>query len=88
MLVVEIDEALLDPEGVVGIAFPLDEVEILGLVPLEERVVENMIVAALELGLMEVVHVKLADEGGEVIVLEVDGQHLFAESLLVLNHEG
>lgn len=43
--------------------------------------------ASLLLGLMEVVHVQLADERAEVVVLEVLRQDLLRETRLVANLE-
>ena len=38
--------------------------------------------------LVEVVHVELPHEGGEVVVFEVGGQHLVNELRQVFHHEG
>ena len=51
------------------------------------RVLEYLLVAALDFGLVEVVHVELADEGREVVMLEVLWQDLVAELLGLLDHE-
>jgi hypothetical protein len=40
---------------------------------------KDLIRCALSLGLMEVIHVQLTDEGGEIVVLEVLRQDLFPE---------
>lgn len=53
----------------------------------EHLVVEGVLVVAVP-GLVEVVHVELPDEGGEVIVLEVAGEDAFYEIWQVFNHEG
>jgi hypothetical protein len=86
-LILELNEALLEAYGVVGIAFALYKVEVVGLVSAEVGVVEDVVGAALDFGFVEVVHVELSDERGEVVVLEVSRQDLFAERFLVLDHE-
>lgn len=48
---------------------------------------ENLLVASFDFGLVKVVHVELADEGGKVVVLEVLWQDLITERLRLLYHE-
>ena len=62
---------LLHTQGVRGVALAFDLREEIPLAAQEEGVFENLVVRALRLGLVEVVHVQLADEGREVAVLEV-----------------
>ena len=63
MLVAEADKRLLYAKGVVGVRLSLYEVKVLGGVTLEVRVGEDMVGAPFDLGLVEVVHVELTDEG-------------------------
>ena len=48
---------------------------------------ENLIGCTFSLGFMKVIHVQLADEGGEVVVLEVLRQDLVSKKLWTLNDE-
>lgn len=61
--------------GVLGVALPLDLVQQVSLFSEEENVLEDQRVSVLDLGLVEVVHVQLADEAAQVVVLEELGQH-------------
>ena len=45
----------------------------------KKRMLKDLIGSALSFRLVEVIHVKLTDEGGEVVVLEVLRQDLFPE---------
>ena len=53
------------------------------LVSQEEGMLEHLRVVLLDLELVEVVHVELPDERREVVVLEVLGQDVVAEGLLL-----
>ena len=64
-------KSLLDSERMGRIALSLDEVQLVVAVPLELGVLEHLVCAALSLGLVKVIHVKLSDEGGEIAVFEV-----------------
>lgn len=62
---------LKDFQGMARIALPFYLREQMAFASQEERVLEDLVVAALSLGLVEIVHVQLPNEGGEVVVLEV-----------------
>ena len=55
------------------IAFALDHVQLLDLVRLELGMLEDLVAAPLALSFVEVVHVELPDERGEIVVFEVLG---------------
>lgn len=78
---------LLHAQRVARVALALDLREQVPLAAKEEGVLEDLVVRALRLGLVEVVHVQLADEGREVAVLEVLRQDLLAEGARVLDIE-
>ena len=63
----------------VGVTLPLYLREEISLAHQEEGVLEHLVGGALPLRLMEVVHVQLPDERGEVVVLEVLRQDLLPE---------
>lgn len=66
-------------ERMIGIRLSLDVGQQMLLVLLEERVLEGLIVRSFLLSLVEVIHVQLADERREVVVLEVLRQDLFGK---------
>ena len=55
------------------IALALDHVQLLDLVSLELGMLEDLVAAPFALSFVEVVHVELPDEGGEVVVFKVLG---------------
>ena len=63
----------------VGVTLPLYLREEIPLTHEEEGVLEHLVGGALPLGLVEVIHVELADERREVVMLEVLRQDLLPE---------
>ena len=67
---------------------PLDVLKLLLLILLEAWVVEDLHVALSGVHLLKRIYVQLSDKGGKVGMLEVPGQNLIREHLLINNHEG
>lgn len=74
-------------QGMTGVALALDLWQEVLFALQKVWVFENLLVASFDFGLVKVVHVKLADEGGKVVVLKVLRQDLIAELLRLLDHE-
>lgn len=72
---------------VVGVALSLNLGQKVLLVLDEEGVSEDLPVRLLDLELMEVIHVKLPDEGRKVAVFPVLGQDIVAQKILIFNLE-
>jgi hypothetical protein len=72
---------------VVGIALSLDLRQQIPLVSDEKWVLKNLISAAFFLEFVKIVHVELANEGREVIVLEILWQNLVTEQIGLFNLE-
>ena len=70
---------LKDFQRMARIALPFYLREQMAFTSQEKRVLEDLVVAALSLGLVEVVHIQLANEGREVVVLEVLWKDFLAE---------
>jgi hypothetical protein len=55
---------------------------------LELRVLEYLVGTPLPFRFVEVIHIKLPNKRGEIVVFKVDWEHLFREFGLINNHEG
>lgn len=74
-------------KGMTGVALALNLWQEVLFAFQKVRMFENLLVASFDFGLVKVVHVELADEGGEVVVLKVLWQDLITELLRLLYHE-